>query len=443
MAFFPKPLSINVQRRGLRAKPRTLLLSTIILCICIWTLLAHKSGPAPVVDEAQLRLNFPLTYEHIHTFEKGKGGAWYIPPEWIDKDQPPPKTIIEAAQLASNAAKSHPDRRIPFSNIPLLIHQKWDTTRLNGTKDMVLSYIEQWLVDSISPPAGTNPMAYFLWDNEGVLAVMREFENDWVTDFIEVFSPVEKVDIFRIVACKWFGGIYGDVDTKPLQHPSKWIHSDDISEWTDEETGKGYGLDNTAIENMHQNPKQSQPVNAIWGIECDADPNKNDHWRWGYTYPVQLTNWAFASAPNHSILQYYLERISEKITEARNTASQTPGISISDLHYDPIIRTGPVAVTEATIWRLKEHDDLRWNALTGVNDGGKTKLVGDVVILPITGFSPTQESYSRMGEKSWDDPEARLAHEAMGSWHHTNLVVEYGKFCRTFFGMCKDWQKMW
>lgn len=50
-------------------------------------------------------------------------------------------------------------------------------------------------------------MAYFLWDNEGVLELMEEYENDQTTDFIEVFSPVEKVDIFRIVACKWFGGI--------------------------------------------------------------------------------------------------------------------------------------------------------------------------------------------------------------------------------------------
>lgn len=50
-------------------------------------------------------------------------------------------------------------------------------------------------------------MAYFLWDDEGVLALMKEFENDLASDFMEVFSPVEKVDIFRIAACKWFGGI--------------------------------------------------------------------------------------------------------------------------------------------------------------------------------------------------------------------------------------------
>ena len=48
-----------------------------------------------------------------------------------------------------------------------------------------------------------------------------------------------------------------------------------------------------------------------------------------------------------------------------------------------------------------------------------------------------------MGEKPPSDPDARLAHMAMGSWRHTNMVVEYGKFCRTFFGFCKDWQKPW
>ncbi|KAH0530857.1 hypothetical protein TsFJ059_005434 [Trichoderma semiorbis] len=446
MAFLSKSLPISVQPRGLRVRPRNLLLSAIILFACLWTLLALKPTPARerVVDAITLRVKYPLTYRHIHSFEKGKGGAWYIPPEWIDANQEPPKTIIEAAQLASNAAKSNPERNIPFSNIPLLVHQKWDTTSLNGTKDMIVSYIEDWLVDAISPSSGMSRMAYFLWDNEGVLSLIKEKEKDLTTDFIEVFSPVEKVDIFRIIACKWFGGIYGDVDTKPLQHPSTWIHTNDVSEWTDEETGKKYGLDNTALTRLGQSHEQSQPVNAIWGIECDANPNTNDHWRWAYTYPVQLTNWAFASAPKQPILQYFLDRIVEKAQEARDRAQNTPGIvSVSDLHYDPVVRTGPVAVTEATSWWLEEQDGLRWNALTGREDGGKTKLVGDVIILPITGFSPTQEQPSRMGEKPWDDPEARLAHTAMGSWHHTNLIVEYGKFCRTWFGLCKDWQKMW
>lgn len=88
-----------------------------------------------------------------------------------------------------------------------MVHQKWDTAQLNGTKELILSYVEEWLMYSITPPPGSSPMAYFLWDNEGVLNLMEEYESDFTTDFIEVFSPVEKVDIFRIIACKWFGGI--------------------------------------------------------------------------------------------------------------------------------------------------------------------------------------------------------------------------------------------
>lgn len=102
---------------------------------------------------------------------------------------------------------SHPERHIPFSNIPLLMHQKWDTTQLTGINEMVISYIETWLKDAVSPPPGSSEMAYFIWDNEGVLTLMEEYEHDLVRDFVEVFSPVEKVDIFRIAVCKWFGGI--------------------------------------------------------------------------------------------------------------------------------------------------------------------------------------------------------------------------------------------
>lgn len=50
-------------------------------------------------------------------------------------------------------------------------------------------------------------MAYFLWDDQGVLSLVKELESPLADDFTNVFSPVEKVDIFRIMVCKWFGGI--------------------------------------------------------------------------------------------------------------------------------------------------------------------------------------------------------------------------------------------
>lgn len=46
-----------------------------------------------------------------------------------------------------------------------------------------------------------------------------------------------------------------------------------------------------------------------------------------------------------------------------------------------------------------------------------------------------------MGSKAVTDPAARVWHRAQGSWRSFDLKVEYGKFCRSFFGMCKDWAK--
>lgn len=106
----------------------------------------------------------------------------------------------------------------------------------------------------------------------------------------------------------------------------------------------------------------------------------------GYTFAVQLTNWALASAAHHPILQQFLDRLVQKAAEAKDKAMHTSSGSLSELHYDPLTRTGPVAVTEVTSQWLEEHEGLRWNAMTGLNDDGKTKLAGDVLILPITGF---------------------------------------------------------
>jgi hypothetical protein len=47
-----------------------------------------------------------------------------------------------------------------------------------------------------------------------------------------------------------------------------------------------------------------------------------------------------------------------------------------------------------------------------------------------------------MGSKPITDPSARLYHHAEGSWRRISISVEYGKFCRTVFGLCKDWSKI-
>lgn len=121
-----------------------------------------------------------------------------------------PQTIVEAARIASRAALSNTNRLIPYSKIPLIIHQTSRYSLMNTWNPKVLPWVEQWVQHSVSPTDGKQ-MAYFFWDDEGILELVRDFEKDLLDDLLEVFTPVERADIFRILACKWFGGVVSPV----------------------------------------------------------------------------------------------------------------------------------------------------------------------------------------------------------------------------------------
>lgn len=69
-------------------------------------------------------------------------------------------------------------------------------------------------------------------------------------------------------------------------------------------------------------------------------------------------------------------------SEAPNATEITKSLQF----MDPLELTGPVAITTVTKDYLSEKAGLRWQALSGLDDGGRSKLVLDVLILPITGF---------------------------------------------------------
>ena len=56
--------------------------------------------------------------------------------------------------------------------------------------------------------------------------------------------------------------------------------------------------------------------------------------------------------------------------------------------------------------------------------------------------SPGRGTYGNMGSKPITHPDARLVHHALGSWKRFDWLVEYGKFCRTAFGLCRNWTKV-
>jgi hypothetical protein len=201
----------------------------------------------------------------------------------------------------------------------------------------------------------------------------------------------------------------------------------------------------------------SRPVGLLVGLEADTDPKTNTYWRLGFTYPVQVTQWALACAPGHPILIEFMSNLKALIRDMRTSQSASELDKV-----DPVMRTGPVAFTlAASSWLESVVQGFRWNGVTGLKDGGKSKLVFDVLVLPITAFrwgffvllsvakradhvvsySPGRSGRSRMGSKPVSDVDARLCHHFLGSWKHFNLTFEYGKFCRIWFGRCKDWPK--
>ncbi|QMW48355.1 hypothetical protein G4B11_011873 [Aspergillus flavus] len=367
----------------------------------------------------------PLLSKYVQT-QSGKGGAWHIPDEWIEDSTSRPETIVDAAKLATQRATLSPQRKIPHSEIPLIVHQTWKNTHVETWSPLMRQSATRWL-----QAVEESEMAYFLWDDEGVAQFVKSFEPELEVQFYSLPSNVERSDVFRIIVAKWIGGIYGDMDTEPLRNPSSWITTDDLRNWEDSETNQTY--------------KAADPIRAIVGLEADCPPESDAYWRMGYAEPVQLTQWSLAAAPGHPIFQTFLDRLSANL---RNTTSRRS----SRIHgtedqaalnrIDPLLLTGPAAFTEAVKGWLETTTGLRWNALSGLTDGGQSKVVGDVLVLPITGFSPGRGMYGNMGSKSVDDPSARLFHHAQGSWRKTDFVVEVGKFCRTVFGLCRDWPKV-
>ena len=129
--------------------------------------------------------------------------AWYIPPHWLASHSPQPETILDAAMTASHLANTDIDRRtMSNSAIPLIVHQTWKHRHVDTWSKLLRDSVEKWLEFVVS-----DNMAYFLWDDEGIMLHLAEFEPSFIDRFMLLPVDVERTDVFRILVLKWFGGI--------------------------------------------------------------------------------------------------------------------------------------------------------------------------------------------------------------------------------------------
>lgn len=204
-----------------------------------------------------------------------------------------------------------------------------------------------------------------------------------VPDVVEAYKalplPVLKADFFRYLILLARGGIYSDIDTTALKSTTEWI-PDGVPRST-------FGL--------------------VVGIE--ADPNRTD-WRDWYSRRIQFCQWTIQAKPGHPVLRDVVATITEDTLRMKK-------LGILEKMDKTIMEfTGPGVWTDAVfnylnnpVYFKMDGRNISWESFTGMETA---KKVGDVVVLPITSFSP---GVRQMGAKEPDDPMAFVHHTFEGT----------------------------
>lgn len=191
---------------------------------------------------------------------------------------------------------------------------------------------------------------------------------------------VLKADFFRYLILLARGGIYTDIDTTALKSTTDWI--------------------------PEEVPRSS--IGLIVGIE--ADPNRTD-WKDWYSRRIQFCQWTIQAKPGHPVLRDIVATITEDALRMKKKGV----LKVNRFDKSIVEFTGPAVWTDAIFNYLNDPTffkmdgkNVTWEAFTGMETA---KKVGDVVVLPITSFSP---GVQQMGAKEPDDPMAFVKHDFEG-----------------------------
>ncbi|TDZ32652.1 Initiation-specific alpha-1,6-mannosyltransferase [Colletotrichum spinosum] len=193
--------------------------------------------------------------------------------------------------------------------------------------------------------------------------------------------PVLKADFFRYLILLARGGIYTDIDTYAIRSALEWV--------------------------PERIPRES--IGLVVGIE--ADPDRPD-WKDWYSRRIQFCQWTIQSKPGHPVMRDIVARITKE-TLKRQKAGELNNI----MDKNVVEFTGPAVWTDTIFDYFNDPNyfDMKnskgaidWKNFTGMEN---SKKVGDVVVLPITSFSP---GVQQMGAKDYDDPMAFVKHDFEG-----------------------------
>ncbi|KAL8716418.1 MAG: hypothetical protein Q9220_000325 [cf. Caloplaca sp. 1 TL-2023] len=211
-----------------------------------------------------------------------------------------------------------------------------------------------------------------------------------VPEVLEAYNslplPVLKADFFRYLILLARGGIYTDIDTTAIVSTTDWIPA--------------------------EVPRST--IGLVIGIEADAD---RPDWKDWFSRRIQFCQWTIQAKPGHPVLRDVVAVITEDILRMKKTGI----LKLNKMDKSIVEFTGPAVWTDAIFnylnnpsFFMMEGKNITWEAFTGMDSA---KKVGDVVVLPITSFSP---GVGQMGAKEPDDPMAFVKHEFEGTWKPEN-----------------------
>ena len=204
--------------------------------------------------------------------------------------------------------------------------------------------------------------------------------------FLDLQDPILRADLIRYLVLLGDGGVYSDIDTMSLKPIDDWIP--------------------TAYQNE---------VNLVVGIEYDTLGGN----RWvDWTLDLQFATWAILAKPGHLFMQITVDRVIERLKKL--AFKQERAISqIRASFHEVLDTTGPALFTEAVFEGLSYTTGTKFTSanLTGLTE---PKLVGDVLVLPITAFGSGQQ-HSNSGSPESDT--ALVQHLFKGSWKKNHVFA--------------------
>lgn len=341
-----------------------------------------------------LRSHTSLTHKSSNVARAQASGSSDAPVD--TKRAVPQKPLVDMSHMSTydKLAYAYPyDIEAKFPNY---IWQTWKRTPSEGD----FEFREQEASWTLQHPTFVHEVV----TDDVAVSMLRLFYAA-VPEVLETYDalplPVLKADFFRYLILFARGGIYSDIDTYAIKSALEWVPG--------------------------HIPRQT--IGLVIGIE--ADPDRPD-WKDWYSRRIQFCQWTIQSKPGHPVLREIITRITNSTLALKSEGrlSSFQGKNVVDL-------TGPAVWTDTVMDYLnderffdmaKSQGKIDWHNFTGME---MSKRVGDVIVLPITSFSPGVE---QMGSKDYDDPMAFVKHDFEGMYradkadqvHFATLTLDPG-----------------